>query len=117
MLGVEVARTEPHSTTGGAESCIKGTVRQTDITKGAFVSFSTFPAGGPMASFDKVKASLPGSKVLSGLGDHALYASSVGAVYGFLGPNVFMVQVYKHGTRGTEADTVTMAKAMLGRLG
>ena len=69
-----------------------------------------------MASFDKVKASLPGSKVLSGLGDDALYASSVGAVYGFLDGKVFMVQVYKQGTPGTEADTVTMTKAMLGRL-
>lgn len=115
-LGVDVTRREPHSGTG-SESCIKGTQRQTDLTKAAFVSFSTYPAGGAMASFEKVKTSLPGSKVLSGLGDQALFNAPVGVLIGFRGGKVFMVQVFKAGKPGSETDAVTLTKAMLGRLG
>lgn len=116
MLGVEIRRTEP-GTASGSQSCIKGTLRQTDLTKAAYVSFSTFPAGGPLASFDKLKSSLPGSKVLSGPGDQALFSSSTGAVFGFLNGKVFQVQVVKGGRPGNEADAVTMAKTLVGRLG
>jgi len=115
VLGVEISRTEPGA--GAAQSCIKGTQRQTDLTKSAYVSFSTFPAAGPMASFDKVKGALPGSKAVSGIGDQALYSSSVGAVFAFLGGKVVQVQVVKAGRPAGEADAVTMAKALVARLG
>jgi hypothetical protein len=116
VLDIEVARREPHSA-AGSESCIKGTERMADISKASFVSFSTFPAGGQFTSVDKIMASLPGSKVLSGVGDGAVYNASVGAVYGFLDGKVFSVQVVALGKPGNEADAVQMSKALVDQLG
>jgi hypothetical protein len=120
VLGVPIARREqPSAAPNGVGGCIKGTPRQalSNLSKGAYVSFSTFPAGGELGSFDKVKASFPDAKVLAGLGDQALFSPTGGLVMGFLDGKVFSVQVVKAGKPGNEADAVTMARAFVARLG
>jgi len=120
VLGVPIARREqPSSAPNGVAGCVKGTPRQalSNLSKAAYVSFSTFPPGGELASFDLVKAKLTDAKVLTGLGDQALFSPSTGVVIGFLHGKVFQVQVVKAGRPGNEADAVTMARAFVGRLG
>lgn len=119
VLGVPIGRREqPSSAPNGVAACIKGTPRQalSDLSKAAYVSFSTFPAGGELGSFEQLKTKLPDAKVLNGLGDQALFSPSAGWVMGFLDGKVFSVQVVKAGKPGNEADAVTMAKAFVGRL-
>ncbi len=121
VLGVPIGRREqagPSSAPTGVGGCIKGTPRQalSNLSKGAYVSFSTFPAGGELGSFDMVKAKFPDAKVLAGLGDQALFSPSGGLVMGFLDGKVFSVQVIKAGKPANEADAVTLAKAFLGRI-
>lgn len=120
VLGVPIGRREePSAAPNGISSCVKGTPRQAlaNLSKAAYVSFSTFPAGGELGSFDQVKAKFADAKVLNGVGDQALFTPSAGVVIGFLQGRVFQVQVVKAGKPGTEADAVTMAKAFLGRIG
>ncbi len=118
MLGVTISRREPAPKSApGTAGCIKGTPRQTDIRKAAFVSFSTFPTIGPFASFGQVKAKFPDAKLESGVGDQAFYSPSGGLLFAFQGKTVLEVQVYKFGKPGTQTEAVTLAKAMQGRLG
>ncbi len=120
VLGVPIGRREqPSPPKPGLSACIKGTPRQalSNLSKAAYVSFSSFPAGGELASFDQVKSKFADAKVLSGVGDRALFSPSAGVIFGFLHGRVFSVQVVKAGKPGTEADAVTMAKALLGRIG
>lgn len=118
VLGVPIERRESPGNlpkgVGGA--CIKGSPRQADITKAAFVSFSAFRAAGPFASFDKVKGQFKDAKVLNGLGDQALFVPTGGLVFAFAKGMVFQVQVYKLGKVGTESDAVDLAHALLSRV-
>ncbi len=117
VLGVPIERREsPPNSPKGVGSCVKGTLRQSDLTKVAYVSFSAFPAAGPFASFDKVKGQFKDAKVLDGLGDQALFTPSVGAVFAFAGGKAYSVQVVKGGRPAGEADVIAMAKALLGRV-
>lgn len=120
VLGVPIGRREqPSAAPTGVEGCIKGTPRQAlnNLAKAAYVSFSMFPAQADFGSIDQVKSKFADGKVLTGLGDQALFVPSAGVIYGFLQGKVFSVQVVKAGKPGTESDAVTMAKALLSRIG
>ena len=117
VLGVPITRRDLSPSTGtGSEGCLKGNERQADLAKVAYVSFSTFPPGGDLGTFEQVKASLPDAQVLGGIGDDALFSPSGGLVMGFVGGKVFMIQVVKGGRPATQADFIGLAATFVDRI-
>ena len=113
MIGAPVTRNEPATSAGGL-GCVKGTDRNPDVTKGAFVSYSEFTTGGD-ALLDQF-GSEPGAEQVPGLGDRAVFEASGGLVFFSANGKVASVQVFKFGQVGTRDEVIALAKLLLPRL-
>lgn len=112
VLGIEIARREPHTdATGKSLSCIKGTKRVTDMSKGYYVSVSLIPTAGSLL-LDQA-SSQAGSAPVSGLGDKAVYLPSLGVLLISDGGDGIQVQVVKAGKPAEQQDAVTVAEDVL----
>jgi hypothetical protein len=116
VLGIEIERREPHTdATGKSLSCIKGTKRVTDMSEAYYVSVSILPAAGSIL-LDQA-SSQADSVPVSGLGDEAVYLSSLGALLITESGDGIQVQVVKAGKPAEQQDAVTVAEDVLDRRG
>ena len=113
MIGAPVTRNEP-ATSAGAIGCVKGTDRNADVAKGAFVSYTEFTTGGD-ALLEQL-GSEAGAEEVSGLGDRAVFEASGGLVFFSASGKVASVQVFKFGQVGGRDEVVALAKVLLPRL-
>jgi hypothetical protein len=113
VIGAPVTRNEP-ATTAGAIGCVKGTDRNADVAKAAFVSFSDFTSGGD-ALLDQFGSQADAEQV-PGLGDRAVFEASAGAVFFSAKGKVASVQVFKFGQVGSRDEVIALAKLLLSRL-
>jgi hypothetical protein len=112
VLGVAIARIEPHADANG-QSCLKGSLRATDPADFFYVSFSVFHTGAP-AFAEAVKA---GARPVGGLGGQATFLAKAGALLVAHGSDLLLVQIVKGGVPQSQSVVVGVAKLALGRLG
>jgi hypothetical protein len=116
VIGVPIARRETGNTSG-VDYCIKGTERVVfgteNFTKNVY--YANFVVSRVATSFysDAVGA---GADEVSGLGDHAAYLKSAGAIFVLKGKLEFWIQVVKGGVTGSLDDTFRLARLLASRL-
>jgi hypothetical protein len=113
VIGVPVTRNEPATQTG-AIGCVKGTDRNADVAKGAFVSYSQFTVGGEQV-LDQFGSESDAEEV-TGLGDRAVFEASAGLVFFSANGKVASMQVFKFGQVGGRDEVIALAKLLLPRL-
>lgn len=120
VLGVDIVRREgkmiSQGSTRGA-SCIKGLARSSDPSDFTFVSTSVTDEAGQGATMLDQAVSEVDATAVAGLGERAVFASSVGAVFIIAGDHLLTAQVTKAGKPGSLQDCEAVAEDMLGRLG
>lgn len=113
VLGIEIVRREATGEAGAASvGCIKGSERTGDPTGFSYVSVGVTANGAALVDEAGVSAD---SVVVDGLGDHAVYLPSAGALFVADGTDAVQIQVVLAGVPGSQDDAVAVATDVFDR--